>query len=227
MAPPRLTKHKYLIVGGDYAGPKSIEYWSYQGVPLFGPPAPDNAPLPGNEGHSDDENMAAQYNDPLTRTTYIIDTLRKSKNATVWDVLEENNELKRLIVFKQRRDAAGHIIPIGLRTSKPQQTAAIAAHICLDAVNRHDCINCAGVKGRGPFDKCISFGDNQFRGACSCCTYNSVGISCDFHVKNKGTRYAQMTDHEAKEYDAKHASQPDLPLLTSDMMETAPLHQNV
>ncbi|KAI1430483.1 hypothetical protein GGR50DRAFT_698992 [Xylaria sp. CBS 124048] len=207
MSQSGLTKAKYLLVGGAAAGPKPLTFWTYNGVTLVAPGRPDN------DGDSDDE-VATKYNDPLRRTTFVVDALRKSKNTT---------HIQRLVTFKRRRDDEGNIVPVGLRITKGHQSTAIAAHICLVAVNRHGCINCAGVKGRGPFDQCVSFGDNYLHGACSCCAYNSVATSCEFHVKNKGTRYAHMTDHEAKEYDAKHASKPDLPQFTSDMMETAPL----
>ncbi|KAI1430477.1 hypothetical protein GGR50DRAFT_698999, partial [Xylaria sp. CBS 124048] len=92
----------------------------------------------------------------------------------------------------------------------------------LSAVNRQQCDGCIGKKG--PFAQCVSFGPKFFRGACSCCAYNSTGSTCTFHNGNKGSDYAQMTPLEAKAHDERLAQLVDngLPDITCEMLESAP-----
>ncbi|KAI1430482.1 hypothetical protein GGR50DRAFT_698991 [Xylaria sp. CBS 124048] len=207
-------KDEYLVFASRIKGPKPLGFWSFNGVTLIVPHHPDNP--------DEDDEAPPHYKDPFALTSVIMEVLRNSENAVVREIVESNPRVTRLLTLKRRRDNKGNIKRVGLSDAKTQQATALAAHLCLPAINRQQCEGCLGNKG--PFAECVSFGPKFFRGACSCCAYNSTGSTCTFHDGNKGSDYARMTDQQARSNNARApASSVNLPIVTNEMMQRASL----
>ncbi|KAI1438192.1 hypothetical protein GGR50DRAFT_691656 [Xylaria sp. CBS 124048] len=182
---------EYLVVAGNLTGPKPLGFWTWRGAALVAPEGADNA------GEDDDGELAPQFNDPLKRTAYIMDTLREYPNGGVRDIIEEHPRLQRLVGLKPRRDGKGNLMPVPISIKKSQQVNALAAHICLPEINLRPCSNCVAIKGNGPFDRCVAFGGDYFR-----------------------------ENEEAAAFDAereKAEAEANLPHVDREMLETAPL----
>ncbi|KAI0408877.1 hypothetical protein F4802DRAFT_593738 [Xylaria palmicola] len=135
------------------------------------------------------------HDDPdgaVQRTRGILDELRVSQFNDVRQYLEEEGQVvSRLIVPKAIR---------------------------VKGVNVKDYQACSSSKSRGPFCECVSFGQDVFGGACSCCQYSSLATSCVFHKSKKGSKFAECHGDEMEETDTK------LPEITDAMLKHATTH---
>ncbi|KAI2633922.1 hypothetical protein GGS21DRAFT_519222, partial [Xylaria nigripes] len=170
LIPPQQQEHL------DEDGTLRLSFWRFDGTPLT---APDPSSTP--------------FRDGLELTTHFIDQLRKTNYKKAREILKSSQEIQRYI-YRKRGGAA---LPLHQRPRRRQQASALAAHILLPQRNVKSCGACR--RGRGPLATCVSFGEDVFGGACSCCQYARRAGQCTFHLYKKGPRFAELLDEEEHE----------------------------